>query len=220
VRGYDPALDAPPKPAEIVVCTDMLEDSEPEFLDNALADIARCATRAVFLVVHTQAALKILPDGRNAHLIQQPYEWWPPKFTLHWDRVSEAVGTNGFRYTGLARSGPHATAAMLQGPGANQGHALAIRESWRHRMAESRIDASAGPELMMGPVLAHGLIARIVKFPDGGGAVETWDPSERRWLSAKVARADAGDVFSSPVATIFDLSDAGVPKADWGDAVA
>ena len=107
VRGYDPAitgLDAAPEPAEIVVCTDVLEHIEPEFLDNVLADIARCATRAVFLVVHTQAALKTLPDGRNAHLIQQPYEWWLPKFTVHWDRVSEALGTNGFRYTGLARS--------------------------------------------------------------------------------------------------------------------
>jgi 2-polyprenyl-3-methyl-5-hydroxy-6-metoxy-1,4-benzoquinol methylase len=107
VRGYDPAIkgmDAPSEQAEIVVCIDVLEHIEPEYLDNVLIDIARCVVRAVFLVVHTQPALKTLSDGRNAHLIQQPYEWWLPKFTAHWDRVSEALGSNGFRYTGVVRT--------------------------------------------------------------------------------------------------------------------
>ena len=30
--------------------------------------------------VHTGAAVKVLPDGRNAHLIQRPAAWWLPKF--------------------------------------------------------------------------------------------------------------------------------------------
>jgi len=30
--------------------------------------------------VHTGPAVKVLADGRNAHLIQQPPAWWLPKF--------------------------------------------------------------------------------------------------------------------------------------------
>jgi hypothetical protein len=30
-------------------------------------------------------ALKTLPDGRNAHLIQEPVEWWLPKIMQRFD---------------------------------------------------------------------------------------------------------------------------------------
>jgi hypothetical protein len=36
--------------------------------------VDRCGRR-----VHTSAAVKVLPDGRNAHLIQRPASWWLPK---------------------------------------------------------------------------------------------------------------------------------------------
>jgi 2-polyprenyl-3-methyl-5-hydroxy-6-metoxy-1,4-benzoquinol methylase len=79
VRQYDPCiagLDAAPQPADIVACTDVLEHIEPECLDGVLDDLKRVTKRYAFLVIATRPAEKVLPDGRNAHLIQEPWAWW------------------------------------------------------------------------------------------------------------------------------------------------
>jgi hypothetical protein len=83
IHNYDPCipgLDATPQPHDIVACTDVLEHIEPECLDAVLRDIRRCMKTVGFLLVSTRPANKCLPDGRNAHLIQQPYEWWQERF--------------------------------------------------------------------------------------------------------------------------------------------
>jgi FkbM family methyltransferase len=85
---YDPAVpgkDESPRPADVVVCTDVLEHIEPEHLSSVLSDIARCTTKVGFLVIHTGPAQKTLPDGRNAHLIQQPAKWWEKKLGKFFD---------------------------------------------------------------------------------------------------------------------------------------
>lgn len=89
VREYDPAIpgkDFMPEPVDIVVCTDVLEHIEPDCLDAVLDHLQSLARKAAFLVISTRSAKKTLPDGRNAHLIQQKQEWWLPKlmerFTL------------------------------------------------------------------------------------------------------------------------------------------
>lgn len=76
---YDPAIpgkDQEPAPADIVVCTDVLEHIEPDFLQFVLGDIVRCTKQLAYLVIHTGPAKKTLPDGRNTHLIQQGRVWW------------------------------------------------------------------------------------------------------------------------------------------------
>jgi hypothetical protein len=76
---YDPAIpgkDAAPRPADLVVCTDVLEHVEPECLDGVLADLARCVRQVGYLTIHTGPAKKTLPDGRNTHLIQEGRAWW------------------------------------------------------------------------------------------------------------------------------------------------
>lgn len=86
LRLYDPAIfeySLPPKPAELVCCIDVLEHIEPDLLDNVLDDIKSLSTRYAFLTIHTGPAVKTLPDGRNAHLIQEDAMWWLPKI---WDR--------------------------------------------------------------------------------------------------------------------------------------
>ena len=83
IRNYDPCipgLDEPAPPADVVVCTDVLEHIEPELLDNVLDDLQRVTIGVGVFTVHTGAAGKVLLDGRNAHLIQQPPSWWLPKF--------------------------------------------------------------------------------------------------------------------------------------------
>ena len=87
VREYDPALegkDLPPDPADMVYCGDVLEHIEPDHLDAVLDDLKRLARTAVFLVVATIPAQKKLADGRNAHLIVQPFEWWLPQIRRRW----------------------------------------------------------------------------------------------------------------------------------------
>jgi 2-polyprenyl-3-methyl-5-hydroxy-6-metoxy-1,4-benzoquinol methylase len=79
VREYDPAIagkEASPAPADLVVCTDVLEHVEPELLDHVLDHLQGLARRLLFLVVATRSAKKTLEDGRNAHLIVEPDAWW------------------------------------------------------------------------------------------------------------------------------------------------
>lgn len=80
VREYDPAIpgkDAPPEPADILVCTDVLEHVEPGCLDDVLSELARLTLKVAHVVVATQPdQTKLLPDGRNPHLIIEGAGWW------------------------------------------------------------------------------------------------------------------------------------------------
>lgn len=83
-RPYDPAVERyaqAPEPADMVVCIDVLEHIEPDCLDAVLNDLKRLTRRLGLFTVHCGPALKVLPDGRNAHLIQEPPEWWLPRIT-------------------------------------------------------------------------------------------------------------------------------------------
>jgi hypothetical protein len=85
---YEPAVDKfsdTPEPAEMVVCLDVLEHIEPEYLDNVLDDLKRVTARIGFFTVSCEPAVKTLPDGRNAHLIQEPPQWWLPRITDRFD---------------------------------------------------------------------------------------------------------------------------------------
>lgn len=109
LQAYDPGvpkLSAPPVPAEMVACIDVLEHIEPDLLDNVLDDLARLTEAVVFLTVHTGPAKKALPDGRNAHLTQQPMSWWLPKFWERFDiHTVQVTGEHAFFVVAYAR--PH-----------------------------------------------------------------------------------------------------------------
>ena len=82
INQYDPCIEkyaGTPEAADIVVCTDVLEHIEPDYLDNVLDDLQRLTRKVGFFTVATRPAVKTLSDGRNAHLIQRPVEWWVPK---------------------------------------------------------------------------------------------------------------------------------------------
>ena len=79
IDEYDPAIegkDHAPSFADLVVCTDVLEHVEPEYLSATLAHLKVLARKAVFVVVATRPSNKTMLDGRNAHLIIRPAEWW------------------------------------------------------------------------------------------------------------------------------------------------
>lgn len=95
IREYDPAIpgkDATPAPADLVICTDVLEHIEPDCLTHVLDDLQRLTRKVAFLNVAMRPAKKVLADGRNAHLIQQPLSFWLPLF---WERFTLLVVENG-----------------------------------------------------------------------------------------------------------------------------
>jgi len=82
IAEYDPAIEGKeelPKAADLVVCTDVIEHIEPELIDDVLDHLRSVTKRYLFAVISTRPARKILPDGRNAHLIIEPWEWWEQK---------------------------------------------------------------------------------------------------------------------------------------------
>jgi hypothetical protein len=101
-QGYDPGagseeLASLPIPAQMVCCIDVLEHIEPELLDNVLDHLCAMTEVVIFLSIHTGPATKILPDGRNAHLIQEPIEWWLPKLYNRWDiQTLQKVGDHSY----------------------------------------------------------------------------------------------------------------------------
>ena len=78
--GYDPGRpmfrEVPKKPVDVVVCIDVLEHIEPEYLYDVLDHICSLAKKGIYLLIDTKKAGAILPDGRNAHLIIEGLEWW------------------------------------------------------------------------------------------------------------------------------------------------
>jgi hypothetical protein len=84
VREYDPCVrgkDARPEPADMVVCTDVLEHVEAECIRSVLADIMGLSRSAVLLGICCKAGGKTLADGRNAHVLVKPAGWWHEMLT-------------------------------------------------------------------------------------------------------------------------------------------
>lgn len=99
ITHYDPAIPewaAAPAPCGLVACIDVLEHIEPVFIDNVLDDLQRVTAGVGVFTVDTGAALKFLPDGRNAHLIQKPAAWWLPKLLDRFELNRFERVENGF----------------------------------------------------------------------------------------------------------------------------
>lgn len=88
LQAYDPGMEEyaeRPIPSQMVTCLDVLEHIEPDSLDEVLDDLQALTLEVGVFSVNTAPAMKVLSDGRNAHLIQQPMEWWLPKFWSRFD---------------------------------------------------------------------------------------------------------------------------------------
>jgi len=95
---YDPAFPeyGPAQAADLVCCIDVLEHVEPEYIDAVLQDLHRIMPKLGFISIHTQLAIKTLPDGRNAHLTVAPASWWLPRlckvFEIHQLQTHKLMG--------------------------------------------------------------------------------------------------------------------------------
>lgn len=77
--NYDPAVPqwaAMPTPADIVVCTDVLEHVEPLCITNVVKHIAELTQKAAYLQIACREAGRVLADGRNAHLLVRDGMFW------------------------------------------------------------------------------------------------------------------------------------------------
>lgn len=99
---YDPGKPKkavlPRGPFDVVVCTDVMEHVEPQFVDEVLQAIAARTLKRAFFVIDCIPAQKLLPDGRNAHLTVHAPIWWV-------SAVVHAFGHGWGAHTGEDRSG-------------------------------------------------------------------------------------------------------------------
>ena len=82
VYGYDPAnpdYNEGIPCVDMIISTDVLEHIEPEFIEDTIEMLSLKGKFHYHLISCAPAKL-ILPDGRNAHLIQEDPDWWRPRF--------------------------------------------------------------------------------------------------------------------------------------------
>lgn len=84
IIGYDPCNEKFDKSidnlhVDLLISTDVLEHIEPVFLDETLQFLSS-KSKYIYHLISCAPAKLVLPDGRNAHLIQESKEWWKTKF--------------------------------------------------------------------------------------------------------------------------------------------
>ena len=106
--GYDPGVpefeNIPTSPTDCLTSTDVLEHVEPEMIDNTLKIINTLFTKSAFLLIASYPAKKSLPDGRNAHLIIESFDWWKTKLETFID--GKIVKTKTETLTRSPKKGP------------------------------------------------------------------------------------------------------------------
>lgn len=86
IREYDPAIEGKarlPQPADLVVCTDVLEHVESDRIWNVMQHMASLTKRIAFVVISLVPASKVLSDGRQAHILLRSVEWWRIQCNAH-----------------------------------------------------------------------------------------------------------------------------------------
>lgn len=85
VDGYDPAVKQyakrPEDAYDIVISLDVLEHIELKSIDSVLKEIHKLTKNFCYLVIDLQPAVKKLADGRNAHILLAPADWWVNKLS-------------------------------------------------------------------------------------------------------------------------------------------
>ena len=88
IDGFDPAVQKwASKPTEtkydLVCCFDVLEHIEPTSIESVVSDLCSYSSKISYVVIDLQPAIKTLKDGRNAHILLAPCDWWTALFARH-----------------------------------------------------------------------------------------------------------------------------------------
>ena len=108
VTNYDPAIDEfseEPVPCDLVLCIDVMEHIEENFVDDVLNHIKEKTTLAAFFVISIRPACAKLPDGRNAHITIKPKEWWLRKLAYRWDYTDFVAEKDGDHFAVICHDG-------------------------------------------------------------------------------------------------------------------
>ena len=108
--GYDPGnpdFDVIPAGTfDCLVSCDVIEHFEPCDLNQSLQLMQSKFDKSAFLIIACYPAKKILPDGRNAHLIVENCAWWMNKIQQQFDQCTvtwwQAVDYGGKPHKGIA----------------------------------------------------------------------------------------------------------------------
>lgn len=87
VAEYDPGVLGkdvlPMKPVDYVVCTDVMEHVEEQYVVDTLRTINWLAISGVFFNIDLGVSKSFLPDGRNTHITIKPGKWWKDMLDMH-----------------------------------------------------------------------------------------------------------------------------------------
>src|SRR5688572_9190678 len=116
-QAYDPCVprfSTAPIPAEMVCCMDVLEHIEEDCIEDVLDHLVSLTESFGFFSIDTGPAKKVMADGRNAHVLQRPPEWWLPRimcrFNLQTFQIIYAAENHLKFYVVV-----HARAGMIEG---------------------------------------------------------------------------------------------------------
>lgn len=96
VVEYEPGIkekSALPAPSEFVLCNDVMEHIEPDYLKNVLTHIKLLTKCHVFFTIACYPAVKLLSNGNNAHLIVQSPKWWIKRISSNFDIQIQSLET-------------------------------------------------------------------------------------------------------------------------------
>lgn len=84
ITNYDPAREEysklPNGKYDLIVCTDVLEHVEVEYIDPVLKNIRELASNIVLFSVSISSGKRWLSDGRKAHVTVRHPNWWKQRF--------------------------------------------------------------------------------------------------------------------------------------------
>jgi len=86
IQGYDPAyqpFSARPNPADMVICTDVMEHIPESAVSEVLDDIFKLAQTWAYLNICTRDSDKKLPNGKSVHLTVRPPVWWDERLSKY-----------------------------------------------------------------------------------------------------------------------------------------
>jgi len=77
--GYEPYSNIPTGTFDAVICTDVLEHVPEEDISWVLDELFSYANKFMFCTIAMYPAMKILPNGENAHITLKDPGWWANK---------------------------------------------------------------------------------------------------------------------------------------------
>ena len=95
INGYDPAVKhfkkKPETPVDIITCIDVLEHVELSLVDSVLHDINNLTSNFCLLMIDLQPSVKTMDNGRNAHIMLAPHDWWINRITRIFPNLASFV---------------------------------------------------------------------------------------------------------------------------------